>query len=233
MQDLNLQFAIRLAVALTLGCLVGLERQWRQGMAGTRTNALVSAGAAAFVTAGSLLGDPTAAGRIASCVVTGIGFLGAGVIFKDGANVKGLNTAATVWCSAAIGMLAGLGHLFHSLVLAIAILLINSGLRPLSHKIHPMLAPAEPVETFYEIHLTCGEFNEEHLRSLLLTTISQSSACLQAMHSVNDPATGQVELSAELSTMGLQNHEVERIALRLSIEPGISALTWALATKAA
>jgi putative Mg2+ transporter-C (MgtC) family protein len=118
-------------------------------------------------------------------------------------------------------------------MLAITILLINSGLRPLSHRIHPMLAPADPVETFYAIHLTCGEFNEEHLRSLLLTTISQSSACLQAMHSVDDPASGQVQLSAELSTMGQQNHEVERIALRLSIEPGISELSWELTVKTA
>ena len=79
-------------------------------MAGTRTNALVAAGAAAFVMAGSLLVyDPAGRGRIASYVVSGVGFLGAGVIFKDGASVRGLNTAATIWCSASIGVLAGLG----------------------------------------------------------------------------------------------------------------------------
>jgi uncharacterized membrane protein YhiD involved in acid resistance len=87
-----------------------MERQWRQRMAGTRTNALVAAGAAAFVMAGSLLVyDPAGRGRIASYVVSGVGFLGAGVIFKDGASVRGLNTAATIWCSASIGVLAGLG----------------------------------------------------------------------------------------------------------------------------
>jgi len=81
--------------------------------------------------AGSLLvDDPSATGRVASYVVSGVGFLGAGVIFKDSANIRGLNTAATIWCSAAVGVLAGLGALHLSLVLAIAVLLANIGLRP-------------------------------------------------------------------------------------------------------
>jgi hypothetical protein len=83
-----LNFLYRLLGAGLLGSIVGLERQWRQRMAGTRTNALVAAGASAFVMAGSLLvDDPSARGRIASYVVSGVGFLGAGVIFKDGSKV--------------------------------------------------------------------------------------------------------------------------------------------------
>src|SRR5579863_10441328 len=132
MDQTVLQFAIQLFTALLLGALVGLERQWRQRMAGARTNALVAAGASAFVMAGTLFGrDPSAAGRMASYVVSGVGFLGAGVIFKDGANVRGLNTAATIWCSAAIGALCGLGALNLALMLAAAVLFANMGLRPL------------------------------------------------------------------------------------------------------
>src|SRR5271169_7023994 len=128
----TIQFSVRLVSGLLLGAVVGLERQWRQRMAGTRTNALVAAGAAAFVMCGLLLdNDPSARGRIVSYVVSGVGFLGAGVIFKDGANVRGLNTAATIWCSAAIGALSGLGALNLALVLAVAVLLANMGLRPL------------------------------------------------------------------------------------------------------
>src|ERR1700677_2158258 len=108
----TLHFAIRLWLAIGMGAIVGLERQWRQRMAGTRTNALVAAGAAAFVMCGLLLdNDPSARGRIVSYIVSGVGFLGAGVIFKDGANVRGLNTAAPIWCPAAIGALSGLGAL--------------------------------------------------------------------------------------------------------------------------
>jgi uncharacterized membrane protein YhiD involved in acid resistance len=134
----TLQFAIRLLLAIAMGATVGLERQWRQRMAGTRTNALVAAGAAAFVMCGLLLdNDPSARGRIVSYVVSGVGFLGAGVIFKDGASVRGLNTAATIWCSAAIGALTGLGSFHLALVLAFAVLFTNMILRPLAYRLHP------------------------------------------------------------------------------------------------
>jgi putative Mg2+ transporter-C (MgtC) family protein len=93
----TVQFGLRLSLAIGMGAMVGLERQWRPRMAGTRTTALVAAGAAAFVMCGPLLdNDPSACGRIVSYVVSGVGFLSAGVIFKDGANVRGLNTAATI-----------------------------------------------------------------------------------------------------------------------------------------
>jgi putative Mg2+ transporter-C (MgtC) family protein len=151
------QFAIRLLLAIAMGATVGLERQWRQRMAGTRTNALVAAGVAAFVMCGLLLdNDPSARGRIVSYVVSGVGFLGAGVIFKDGANVRGLNTGATIWCSAAIGAISGLGSLNLALVLAAAVLLTNMVLRPLAFRLHPVLPDATPVETLYEVRVTCG-----------------------------------------------------------------------------
>ena len=124
----TIQFPLRLWLAIGMGAMVGLERQWRQRMAGTRTNALVAAGAAAFVMCGLLLdNDPSARGRIVSYIVSGVGFLGAGVIFKDGASVRGLNTAATIWCSAAIGALSGLGsfHLARLCLRSSAVLFTN------------------------------------------------------------------------------------------------------------
>jgi len=137
-------FSLHLVCAILMGAMVGLERQWRQRMAGTRTNALVAAGAAAFVMCGLLLGnDLSAQGRIVSYVVSGVGFLGAGVIFKDGANVRGLNTAATIWCSAAIGALCGLGSLNLAAVLGFAVVLTNVVLRPLAYRLHPVLAAAQ------------------------------------------------------------------------------------------
>jgi putative Mg2+ transporter-C (MgtC) family protein len=229
MQTTTLQFTVRLFTALLLGTVVGLERQWRQRMAGTRTNALVAAGASTFVMAGSLLDhDPTATGRIASYVVSGVGFLGAGVIFKDGASVRGLNTAATIWCSAAIGVLGGLGSLHLALLLAMAVLLTNTVLRPLAYKLHPVLPAAEPVETMYEIVLTCRGPDEAHLRTLLLTTITQAPASLQAIHSEEDPSNDRTRLRADLIIVGRKNELVERIALRLSIEPSVTSLSWSV-----
>src|ERR1700681_3098978 len=124
-----LEFTLRLALALLLGSIVGLERQYRQRMAGLRTNALVSVGAALFVMLAPLgsAGDPT---RIAAQVVSGIGFLAGGVIFREGLSVRGLNTAATLWATAAVGTLAGFGFLPQAAVGALTVMAANVLLRP-------------------------------------------------------------------------------------------------------
>ncbi len=101
-------YMTHLLAAMLLGALIGAERQWRQRMAGLRTNALVATGAAVFILS-AMSASPDSPGRIAAQIVSGIGFLGAGVIMRDGMNVRGLNTAATLWCSAGIGVLCGLG----------------------------------------------------------------------------------------------------------------------------
>ncbi|HBX2732297.1 TPA: magnesium transport protein MgtC, partial [Klebsiella pneumoniae] len=91
-------YMTHLLAAMLLGALIGAERQWRQRMAGLRTNALVATGAAVFILS-AMSASPDSPGRIAAQIVSGIGFLGAGVIMRDGMNVRGLNTAATLWCS--------------------------------------------------------------------------------------------------------------------------------------
>jgi putative Mg2+ transporter-C (MgtC) family protein len=104
---------IAMRLGLLMGAAIGIERQWRQKMAGLRTNTLVVLGAAGFVIYGAL-GSNQAGGdlRVAAQIVSGIGFLDAGVILREGINVHGLNTAATLWCSAMAGALAG-GTLLH------------------------------------------------------------------------------------------------------------------------
>lgn len=229
MHTTNWEFILHLAVALFLGAIVGMEREWRQRMAGTRTNALVAAGASAFVMAGTLIeGDPSSAGRIASYVVSGVGFLGAGVIFKDSANVRGLNTAATIWCSAAIGVLSGFGHLQLALLLALAVLFTNIGLRPLAYLVHPVLPAAQSSETRYLIELTCRETEEAHLRAHLLSTIATTPVVLQAIHSEDEAGGDRTRLRAEISVAGGGTQLVEQIAMRLSIEPGVSSLSWSV-----
>src|ERR1700743_560194 len=94
-----------LLTAFALGTLIGLERQYRQRTAGLRTNVLVAIGAAAFADMGMRLLGPEGATRIIAYIVSGIGFLGAGVIMKEGTHVRGLNTAATLWSSAGAGAL--------------------------------------------------------------------------------------------------------------------------------
>jgi hypothetical protein len=102
------QAAIDLAVAGGLSALIGFERQWRNRLAGLRTNTLVALGAATFVIFESLVPGDASPTRVAAQVVSGIGFLGAGLIFRE--SVRGLNTAATISCSAAIGVVAGASY---------------------------------------------------------------------------------------------------------------------------
>ena len=225
----TLSFSLHLLAAICLGATVGLERQWRQRMAGTRTNALVAAGAAAFVMCGFLLGeDPSARGRIVSYVVSGVGFLGAGVIFKDGASVRGLNTAATVWCSAAIGALCGLGSVNLALVLAVAVLFTNMVLRPLAYRLHPVLPEATPAETRYEIRLACRPSIASHVRALLLSSITSLPVRLQSIHGEQDDDEDQTHIRAELTTAGRNNEAVEQVVMRLSMEEEVSALSWSI-----
>ncbi len=224
-----IQFAFRLLAAVLLGGIVGLERQWRQRMAGTRTNALVAAGASAFVMAGALIAnDLTAQARMASYVVSGVGFLGAGVIFKDGSNVQGLNTAATIWCSAAIGVLAGLGSLYFAMMLGLAVLLANTTLRPLAYKLHPMLPEVTAAETSYLLTLTCRAADEAHLRTLLLNTITQAAVVLHTIHSEDIEGSDRNRIRAEVTTMGRKNEIVEQIVTRLSFESGVAAVSWSV-----
>src|SRR6478609_3870336 len=115
------QFELRLLLALVLGALIGLERQLRNRTAGVRTNALVAMGSALFVLLAvklqtNVTGNDESAARIIAQIVSGIGFLGAGVIMKDKLNVSGLNTAATIWCSGAIGCLCGMGFWYESVL---------------------------------------------------------------------------------------------------------------------
>lgn len=223
----TLQFVLNLAGAGCLGALVGLERQWHQRTAGTRTNALVAAGAAAFVMAGSLIGgDASSSSRVASFVVSGVGFLGAGVIFKDGASVHGLNTAATIWCSASIGLLAGLGALDLAVILSAAVLITNLALPPLIDLFHFAIPAAGFPESRYEISITCLSVDEIHLRALLLIAIGRTTATLQAIHRVDELGTSHARLRTEIRTRGRQNQLIEEIAARLSIEPAVTSLTW-------
>ncbi|MFT3884394.1 MAG: MgtC/SapB family protein [Flavobacteriales bacterium] len=125
-------FVARIMVAVLAGAIIGFERQFHHKAAGMRTNILAATGAALFVLLSFMAtppqGDVT---RIIAQVVTGVGFLGAGIIFKDGLNVFGLTTAVTIWCSSAIGCLAGAGFAKEATVAAVIVVAVNASLKTL------------------------------------------------------------------------------------------------------
>jgi putative Mg2+ transporter-C (MgtC) family protein len=131
-----LDLSARLAVAAALGAALGFEREMRRHPAGARTHALVAVGAALFTVAGAYgFGDTGRAGdpsRVAAQVVSGIGFLGAGAILRQGLSVRGLNTAATLWLSAALGVAVGAGMFLAAFVAASVTLVVLVGVRLVS-----------------------------------------------------------------------------------------------------
>ena len=131
-------FIFRLGMALLSGVIIGTQRELRQRQAGLTTNSLVAVGACVFILISeSVIMSAMASGgpvnndnlRVLSQVVTGIGFLGAGVIMKNGVTIHGLSSAATIWCSAAVGCLCGYGMWREALISVVAILIINIGLK--------------------------------------------------------------------------------------------------------
>ncbi len=125
MTRFDLTLLVRIGVAAALAWAIGWEREFRGSEAGDRTFALVSLGAAAFTAVG-VENFPATAEKVMAGVVTGVGFLGGGMILKDGGSIRGLTTAAAVWAAAAVGMLAGIGELLIAgLVSGLVILILE------------------------------------------------------------------------------------------------------------
>jgi putative Mg2+ transporter-C (MgtC) family protein len=220
------QAAINLAVALGLSAVIGFERQWRNRLAGLRTNTLVSLGAATFVIFAALVPGEASPTRVAAQVVSGIGFLGAGLIFREGLSVRGLNTAATLWCSAAIGVLAGAGHLLFATVATGFVVFVNLLLRPIVNFINRQPLTSTELEIGYVLSVTCRSPDEAHVRALLLQGLAGSGLGLRRLDSNDLEGTGRVVVTAFVTAHQRVDADVEKIVGRLSLEPTVSAARW-------
>lgn len=221
------EFIIRMIVAFLLGSAIGLERQWRQRMAGLRTNTLVATGAALFVMLSALTPGDSSPTRVAAQVVSGIGFLGGGVILREGLSVRGLNTAATLWCAAAIGSLSGAGLLFHASVGTIAVLAANLLLRPLGYRINQQPLKGTELELCYRCEVICRAKDEAHVRALLLQTVAGGKVMLRSLYSEDlEDTPDRVSVEADLVTQERNDAFLEQIVSRLSLEPGVISISW-------
>lgn len=222
-----LQFAaVNMGVALLCGALIGSERQVRQRMAGLRTNALVALGAAAFVVFSGLFPDEVSPTRVAAQIVSGIGFLGAGIIFRDGFNIHGLNTAATLWCSAAVGMMAGAGAWPHAVLLTVLVVFVNLGLRPLVKWLKRKTKAGVPISRAYRVILTCRGEEEAAVRSLILRTLTIGGLHLSEVAIRPAEEGAGIDLSATVSGDGVTEEMLELAVQRLVAEPGLLRVRW-------
>jgi putative Mg2+ transporter-C (MgtC) family protein len=218
--------ALNMFVALGCGALIGSERQVRQRMAGLRTNALVALGAASFVIFSSLYPAEVSPTRVAAQIVSGIGFLGAGIIFRDGFNIHGLNTAATLWCSAGVGMMAGSGHWPFALLLTGMVAFVNLGLRPLVKWIKKRTKAGVPLGKSYRVLLTCRPEQEGALRSLMLRTLALGGLHLSDITAHQAEDGMGTDLAVTVSGDGLPDGLVEQAVHRLAAEPGLLRVRW-------
>ncbi|MGA8250821.1 MAG: MgtC/SapB family protein [Mycobacterium sp.] len=226
MQTLSVaDFAIRLAVGVGCGALIGLERQWRARRAGLRTNALVAAGATLFVLYAAATTDSSPT-RVASYVVSGIGFLGGGVILREGVNVRGLNTAATLWCSAAIGVLAASGNLLFALIGTGTVIGIHLFGRPLGRLIDRDNTDDEDESLQpYLLQVVCRPKHEQYARAQIIQHAGGNDITLRGIHT-RRAGDDEITLTAHLLMNGDVPARLERLVAELSLQPGVRAVQW-------
>jgi putative Mg2+ transporter-C (MgtC) family protein len=216
-------------VAFVLGIAIGLERQWRQRMAGLQTNTLVATGAALFVMLSVLVSDrdssPT---RVTAQIVSGIGFLGGGVILREGVTIRGLNTAATLWCAAAIGALSGWGLWFQAAMGTAAVLSANVWLYPLKYRINRQPLTGTEIEFCYLCEIICCKNNETYIRTLFIQFVNHNNEIrLQSLLSESPSDTpNRVNVKATLVTQKRDDAFLEQIVSRLSVESEVFSVSW-------
>ena len=220
---------VRVGLATLLGVAIGVERQWRARMAGLQTMALVSMGAALFLILGAYsfhgAGDPT---RVAAQIVSGIGFLGAGVIMKQGSSVTGLNTAATLWAAAAVGALAGAWMWREAITGAVIIIATNGFLFPLASKMDTahLWGGRENPAADYLLEVVCSADAEVEVRAVIVSAANQPGFQLNALRSSATSSAGEIEVRAELSTTTRDDAKIEMALGALNVDARVTSFRW-------
>lgn len=215
---------ISLLVAIVLGTLIGAERQYRQRNAGLRTNALVALGAAAFVDLGMRLTGDEGATRVLAYVASGVGFLGAGVILKEGMNIRGLNTAATIWCSAATGAFAGADHPAEAVLMCAFVLAGNTFLRPLVNLIERAPIDESRTESIFEIRVTTDAASRDALRDLIEERLEEAKYPAREVRELE--REDGVEIVATLAATSVDAEELDAILESLGRLKNVAHATW-------
>ena len=222
------EFCMRLVLALFSGASSALKGNCGSGggnahqHAGFRRFGL-------FVMMGMMTPGDSSPTRIAAQVASGIGFLGAGVIIRHGLNVRGLNTAATLWCSAAVGVLCGAGFKMHALVGTVAVLSANVLLRPLAQRFLRHMDNAAEGEMTYRLIAVCRAEDEQKMRALLMQMVIASPLMIGSLLSEYADNPAKVEMSAKLVSLGNNDAAMEQLVSRLSLVAGVSAVSWEIA----
>jgi putative Mg2+ transporter-C (MgtC) family protein len=220
---------ISLSTAFILGSAIGLERQYRQRTAGLRTNVLVAVGAAVFVDMANRLTGHDGAVHVAAYVVSGIGFLGAGVIMKGDGNIRGLNTAATLWGAAAVGACAGADLIAEALLAALFVLAGNTLLRPVVNAINRRPIDDENSEVTYSVCVICNRQHQKDARDQLESLLEAANYPVGDFE-VHPFFQNEVQIFATLLSTSIDSEELNRVIDQLTTLSSVSQAYWSPST---
>ncbi len=224
-------FAIRLLIAAGLGILIGAERQLTKHRTGILTNVIVCVGSFAFTAFSYLAKDGSSdVTRIAAQIVSGIGFLGAGVIISDGTKIKGINTAASIWASASVGILCCLDKWWFAALVAGTIVLAHIIIHPITEFITKKQEynkeKSDKLETFYRISIVCSEENADDIKKNIIEYFRELDDVLLRNLEMSDVDGGNVKVRAEISTKRKNNELVEHIITHVGKHEDIISTGW-------
>ena len=232
-QNINLvslaDTAISLSAAFVLGGLIGLERQYRQRTAGLRTNILVAIGAAIFVDAANRLTGHEGAVHVMAYVVSGIGFLGAGVIMREEGNVRGINTAATLWASGAVGACAGADLILEAGLATIFVLAANTLLRPIVSVINRQPLDTPSVEVTNSVYIITPKHTQKIALKQFIEALESAGYQTQDIE-VHQFGSDEVEIQAVLTTSAVDGVEMDQLIAQIAAKEYVTQAFWSPST---
>lgn len=220
---------VSLATAFVLGGVIGYERQYRQRTAGLRTNVLVAVGAAAFVDAANRLHGHDGAVHVMAYVVSGIGFLGAGVIMREEGNVRGLNTAATLWGSAAVGAAAGADLVLEAALATAFVLSANTLLRPLVNAIQRKPLDVPSAEVTNTVYVIAERAHQKRVLAQVNEALERSGFPARDLD-LHPFGEDEVEIEATLAATSVDGNELDALVQRLAALPAVRQAFWSPST---
>ena len=222
-----------LLLAFVLGAVIGLERQYRQRTAGLRTNVLVAVGAALFVDIAmrfhALYGGTPSPLHVVAYVVSGVGFLGAGVIMREEGNIRGINTAATLWGSAAVGVAAGTGMLVEAILGTLFVLAANTLLRPVVNAINRQPIDVESVEVTNIVYVIVSRERQKEVMATVEAELERNRYPVRDLevHAFGDE---DVEIEATLTVTSVDGDDLDALVARIAKQPGVRQAFWSPST---
>lgn len=219
-------FAIRVAIVVLVGIIIGIERQLTGHNIGIKTTMFISLGSCAFVMTEVMFGENDM--RMAANVITGIGFLCGSVIFKNGLTVSGLNTSATLWSTAGISVLITYGLIWHGVIAAVVLVVLNLILTKISTFIKPIRGLCDDTESTYSINVVCLKTDVQDVKQIILDNLNDDIDLVELQ--VNTITNDKNRVKAKVEATRKQIATIEKITNKI-LDNNVLSASWEKSTE--